>query len=275
MIIHEAAPIQFDSFASADSQNGLPDIPAPAVESIIPLPESVELQERVAPAEVPIEESTQILPSPVTTAEVPVCDYAGCPTGDVVTPQCIGPLRFADYPYVCGIPGVMAHGLQKKWAGSFRFEYGSSFDGLDRRGVNLLFEHSSRVGIDFHWDSYREDLGGGFSDELHLGDVNVLFRVAQAENYLIRAGLGVNILGDAYGSDAGFNVTAKADLFPIKPLIISGELDVGTIGDAELFHVAGRAGFAFNRFEIFGGYDYRTIGGIPLQGPMMGIQVWF
>ena len=169
----------------------------------------------------------------------------------------------------------MGHGLNKEWSGSFGFEYGSSFDGLDRRSVGLLFEHSSRVGIDFKWDSYVEDLGGGFSDELHLGDVNLLFRVAESENYLIRAGMGVNILGDAFGSDAGFNVTAKADLFPVKPLVLSGELDLGTIGDAEMFHIAGKAGFMLKRFEVFGGYDYRTIGGVALQGPMVGVQVWF
>lgn len=170
---------------------------------------------------------------------------------------------------------MMARGPVKEWSGNARFEYGSSFDGLSRRGIGFLAEHSSRVGIDFNWNSYMEDLGNGFTDELHITDINVMFRVAQSENYLIRAGLGANIMGDAYATDGGFNVTAKADLFPVKPIVLSGEIDLGTIGDAEMFHVAGKMGIMLNRFEVFAGYDYRTLGGIPLKGAMAGVQVWF
>ncbi len=194
---------------------------------------------------------------------------------DFLTPQCCGPLRFHSFPYEFGNNGIMALDLQKEWSGSARFEYGSSFDGLDRRGFGFLVEHSSRIGIDVKWDSYIEDVGGGVTDELHLTDINVLFRVAESPNYLVRAGIGANILGDAIGTDGGFNLTAKADFFPAEPLVISGELDMGTIGDAEMFHAAGKVGLMMDRFEIFGGYDYRTIGGVPLQGAMLGIQVWF
>ena len=30
-----------------------------------------------------------------------------------------------------------------------------------------------------------------------------------------------------------------------------------------------------DRFELFGGYDYRRIGNIELKGPMAGLQIWF
>ncbi len=113
------------------------------------------------------------------------------------------------------------------------------------------------------------------TDELHFTDINVLFRIAESEHYIVRTGLGANIPGDAFATDDGFNVTAKIDLFPIDPLILSGELDLGTIGDAETFHVQGKAGLVSDRFEVFGGYDYRTIGSVPLQGAMLGVQVWF
>lgn len=229
---------------------------APEVdETIIP-----EIQPVTPPSEhsyMPAAESCHMQPSSCLTP-------GGCPT-----------LSFLSFPYECGHLGVMSYGVQKNWAGSALFEYGSSFDGLDRRGFGLLLEHSSRLGIDFKWDSYIEDLGGGWTDELHLTDINVLCRVAESERYLIRAGLGANILGDAFGTDGGFNATAKVDLFPAQPLVLSGELDLGTIGDAELFHVSGKAGLMLDRFEIFGGYDYRTIGGVPLKGAMIGLQVWF
>lgn len=192
-----------------------------------------------------------------------------------VTASCLQPLRFADFPYAHGLPGIMARGLHKEWSGSVLFEYGSNFDRLDRRGFGFLAEHSSRFGIDMKWDSYVEDLQTGFTDELHFTDINVLFRVAQSEHYIVRAGLGANILGDAFATDGGFNVTAKIDLFPLDPLVLSGELDLGTIGDAETLHLQGKVGLMFDRFEVFGGYDYRTIGSVPLQGAMLGVQIWF
>lgn len=199
--------------------------------------------------------------------------------GQIPPPQTcaetILPFRFSDFPYQYELPGLMSRGLTKQWSGSVLFEYGSDFDRLSRRGFGGLIEHSSRIGIDFKWDSYVEDLGQGWSDELHFTNVNLLFRVAESERYLVRAGAGANILGDAYATDAGFNITATADLFPVKPLVISGEIDLGTIGDAETLHLLGKVGLVFERFEVFGGYDYRTIGSVPLQGAMLGLQVWF
>lgn len=196
-------------------------------------------------------------------------------TTECLSPPCFANLSFLGYPYADGIPGVMGYGTNKTWAGSARFEYGSSFDGLDRRGFGLLVEHSSRIGFDFQWDSFEEDLGGGFKDELRLTDLNLMFRVAQDENYLVRAGIGANILDDAFGTDSGFNVTAKADFFPAEPLVVSGEVDLGTIGEAEYFHAAGRVGVMLDRFELFTGYDYRSLGGVGLQGTLFGVQVWY
>ena len=183
-------------------------------------------------------------------------------------------LGFLNYPYEFGNSGIMSFCSTKEWAGTAFFEYGSSFDGLDRRGFGFLAEFT-HVGIDFKWDSYVEDIGGGFTDELHLTDINLMFRLADAEHYLVRAGLGGNILGDAFGTDGGFNATAKVDIFPVQPLVLSGEIDLGTIGDAEMFHAAGKIGLMMDRFEIFGGYDYRTISGIELKGAMIGCQIWF
>ena len=191
-----------------------------------------------------------------------------------VTPQCITP-RYTAYPYQFGDVGTLSMDRGKNWSGSFDFEYGNSFDGLSRRAVGLVVENSSGAGLDLSWHSYTEDLGAGLSDELHITDINLMYRITQTERLLVRAGPGVNLLGDAFGSDAGFNMTAQADWFPADPVVVSGELDLGTIGDAEMFHAAGRVGLMLDRVELFGGYDYRDIGGVALQGPMAGVQIWY
>lgn len=165
--------------------------------------------------------------------------------------------------------------LTQSWSARTTFEYGFKRDGLDRRGIGILAERIEGIGIDFKWDSYREDLGGGDSDELHISDLNLMYRLVDSERCLIRAGIGMNFLGDAFGTETGINFTSKVELFPVQPFVLSGELDLGTIGDAEMFHGALKAGLMLDRFELFGGYDYRDIGGVKLKGPMAGLNIWF
>lgn len=188
----------------------------------------------------------------------------------------VPPLRFQDFPYAIDPSGYMSRlKSPKRWSARSTFEFGQDSYGLERTGLGLLLEHQTGAGLDFQWNSYREDLGGGVTDELHFSDINFLYRVAEHENYLVRAGLGINILGDAFETDTGINFTARLDVFPVKPIAITTEFDLGTIGDAETIHGAIRAGVMLNRFELFGGYDYRRIGSIELKGPMAGLQVWF
>ena len=197
----------------------------------------------------------EVAPPPVTVFEQPVLvaeppvhsppslgetgplvvegDVIGQP--DFLTPQYSPEPGFLSFPYEFGNHGIMTFGTQKQWSSSAVFEVGSNFDRLSRSGLGFLLEHESRFGIDVKWDSYTEDLGGGLTDELHLTDINVLFRVAESPDYLVRAGIGANILGDAFGTDGGFNATIKADFFPVQPLVLSAEVDLGTIGDAEMF----------------------------------------
>ena len=250
--------------------NDIPEPPREVFDEPLLIPQEIPLEDQPIIIEAPAPEPQTVEPLAVPQ---PYTIQAVQPTS--VQCHVVEPLRFADFPYQDGLPGFMANGLNKEWSGSALFEYGSDFDRLDRRGFGFLVEHELRFGIDFKWDSYVEDYGDGWTDELHLTDINLMYRIAQSEQYAIRAGLGMNILGDAYDTDAGFNITTKADFFPCRRLVLSGEMDLGTIGDAEMFHLAGKAGLMFDRFEVFAGYDYRTIGSVPLEGTMFGLQVWF
>ncbi|QDU53848.1 hypothetical protein [Aeoliella mucimassa] len=185
---------------------------------------------------------------------------------------------FTRYPYELPGAGFMANttaDIGSNWFGRAQMEMGSDFDGLDRIGFGLLVEHSSGLGIDFDWDSYSEDLPGGGHDELHLGEFDLLYRVAESERSLVRLGLGTVWLGDSYDTDYGINFTLKADFAPVDPIVLSGELDLGTIGDAEHLHAAGTVGAMIGRCELYGGYDYQRIGDVELAGPLLGLRVWF
>jgi hypothetical protein len=166
-------------------------------------------------------------------------------------------------------------GEGQSWSGRVGVEHGSDFADIDRTGFSFLLESESGLGIDFDWDSYAEDLAGGGHDELHVGEVDLLYRFVENEQLLFRAGLGVAWLGDAYDTNAGINFTLKADFAPCDPFVLSGELDLGTLGDAEHLHAAGTVGMMIHRCEVYGGYDYRRIGDVEIQGPMIGLRVWF
>jgi hypothetical protein len=184
---------------------------------------------------------------------------------------------FPEYPYADGLGGAMVtdgSSFGKEWSGQVQFEFGSG-DDVDRSGGAFLLEGVHGFGIDVDWDSYREDLPGGGQDELHIGEFNLLYRIAESEHSLIRVGVGVAWLGDRFDTDYGVNFSIKADYMPRRPLVFSGELDLGTIGDAETLHAAGTVGVMLQRCELYGGYDYRRIGDVELVGPMMGLRVWF
>lgn len=222
---------------------------------------------------------------PCCPPPVVVETYAYEPLPVLVAPACVEPLvaesfarQFAPYPYANDCQGLMATcspGFGKGWSGRVQFELGSDFDGLDRSGAGFLLEGAGGLGIDFDWDSCTEDLPGGGHDELHIGEFDLLYRVAESDHALVRVGLGTVWLGDRYDTDFGVNFTLKADFAPADPLILSGELDLGTLGDAQHLHAAGTVGVMLNRCELYGGYDYRRIGDVEIEGPVIGLRIWF
>lgn len=57
--------------------------------------------------------------------------------------------------------------------------------------------------------------------------------------------------------------------------MFSAVIDWGTLGHAPLFHARATAGVTYHGWEVFTGYDYRTIGDATLQGLIAGTQVYF
>lgn len=163
----------------------------------------------------------------------------------------------------------------RNWAGRFRLERGFKTDGVDRWGFAFLVEEGNGLGLQSEWNRYTERLPGGRRDRLHFGDLNLVFRAVETEYGHARFGLGLNWLDDRVRLDLGWNFTAGIDFFPRRPWIVSGELDLGNVGDAFLFHGRLTAGAAWNRFEIFGGYDFRSLDSVSLHGPLVGFRIWF
>ncbi|MCI0360690.1 MAG: hypothetical protein L0211_19610 [Planctomycetaceae bacterium] len=194
------------------------------------------------------------------------------------------PGYFAHYPYQYDVGYMLidpaeAFGLDgpcqpRPCALRVRGEVGTGFDDLDWIGGKLLIDTSSRWGIDSDVRYVREDLDAS-RDSLWLGDANVLFRFAQSEFLQFHTGLGMNYLSDTVGSEFGFNFTYGFDFQPVRPLVFSAELDLGTLGHASVVHVRTTAGVVYGPGEAFVGYDLYDIGSTQIQGLAAGVQIWY
>lgn len=187
--------------------------------------------------------------------------------------------QFADYPYSDGVSGIVlgpedTTAVSGPYSARVAFDYGNDFDDLARYGGSALVEWKSGLGIDSeaHW--YREATFAG-NDDLAVGDANLLFRLIETKHTVWRFGFGMNWLADDTDSDLGANLTLRADLFPIRPIIVTGQIDAGTLGSAGQFHGRVTTGVNLRHCELFIGYDYRAIGDAELEGPLAGLQFWF
>jgi hypothetical protein len=115
----------------------------------------------------------------------------------------------------------------------------------------------------------------GRFDSLWLGDGNIVFRFAQSELLVMRAGLGVTWLSDPADTNVGFNFTYGGDFFPIRPWIFSGELDLGALGHASVVHFRLIVGVNLGMTEAFLGYDYYDVGHTQIAGLVAGVRLWY
>lgn len=197
---------------------------------------------------------------------------------------------FRDYPYQTSFPGYMMgnpfdapelkerwcnEGMPRGWSVRASVENGNDFDGVNRVGGTVLAETASRFGFLTQWHYFHENQGGGRRDDLTLGDINLTYLVITGQRVLFRVGLGARASFDHGRDDWGFNAHCGMDLFPRRPWVISTSLDAGTLGSAGVVHARGSVGYLWNRWEFLGGYDFLRVGDVNLQGPMLGVRVWF
>ncbi len=161
------------------------------------------------------------------------------------------------------------------WHTRFGIEYGSDVDDLSRFGFGLLANHTGSIGIDTGFRLHREH-GADFRDHLWLGDFNIVYELFPTQYIRPRAGVGVNWLADSYGAEMGLNMTVGADVFLGPAWTLTGELDFGTLGDADFFHGNVAAGIMQGEhLEWFAGYDHLDVGGVQISGVVSGIRFRF
>ncbi|HBO44142.1 MAG TPA: hypothetical protein DD670_09465 [Planctomycetaceae bacterium] len=186
---------------------------------------------------------------------------------------------FPGYPYRNASDGYLMldewKSRPRRWAARLRSEYCADFGDLSRTGGHLLLSTTPRWGLDTEMNFFEERLGDRGRDDLWMGDFNVVYRFAQSERSEWRAGIGFNWLDDPIDTDFGFNFTYGFDFFPVKPFVLSTELDWGTLGSAEAFHFRTTVGVLIRRAEAYIGYEYRDVDRFHFDGLIAGVRLWF
>jgi hypothetical protein len=190
---------------------------------------------------------------------------------------------FPAYPYAADQPGYMRFeptaddgpGCLRTRAGRFSLDYGNDFHGLERFGIDLTTETSSRFGFRLHSDNFYEHFSCGCWDNFGVDDVDLTYRFAQSNCLQMYVGVGMRVVDTSVKEHFGYNFTYGADLFPVKPIVLSLQMDAGAVECVGIFHTRATVGVLWRRFELFTGYDYLNIGGVDLQGMLGGLRLWY
>jgi hypothetical protein len=167
------------------------------------------------------------------------------------------------------VPDVFVVGVRA------RSDFGTNFGKIDWVGGNLLVESTMRLGIESDFRELQQNGPNTTFDSTTLGDANLFYRFAQSNQFQARAGLGFNYLTDRADTNFGGNFTYAVDWYPVKPVIVSAEIDLGWLGHESLFHFRVTEGVNWKYGEAFVGYDYYDVGNFQVGGMVAGVRLWF
>jgi hypothetical protein len=161
------------------------------------------------------------------------------------------------------------------WFARLSMQGGTDFEDITLGQLGLLLQASGGLGLDTSVTMFRES-GIDFRDNLLLGDVNLVFEPVASDPFRLRVGIGVNWLGDSYGGDAGFNMTTGFDWHLHPRWWLTGELDLGSIGDTDLAHTQISLGRSLGPSTTWTtGYSHNDIGGVTIGSAFTGLLFRF
>jgi len=126
------------------------------------------------------------------------------------------------------------------------------------------------------------EVQGKVRDRLHFATFELGPQFSPGERLAVRFGVVGNIMFDDQRSlpedptvTPGLGAAAAFDLYPIRPLVVSGRGAIMRLGNTVFMEARGTLGVSLNRVEVFAGYDHRMVGDVALGGPVVGAAIRF
>lgn len=188
------------------------------------------------------------------------------------------------HPYFDGAPGYYVAADAKRAEGARNWSVRAHATGAYVLGGLWRVGGQARAGAGFFefdtgWDWLYDPVE---ADALTLGDFNLAVSPVRGRRFSLRAGAGARVMFDSKpaepgvsGPAAGWNATMGLELFPVRPVVIAADFDVGSLGRAFVWKAGGRLGVMMGPLEIFGGVDHTVIGNVRLTGVTFGMGGWF
>ncbi|MGF1578282.1 MAG: hypothetical protein ACFCD0_02840 [Gemmataceae bacterium] len=154
-------------------------------------------------------------------------------------------------------------------------ETGTDFHDNYRTNAEILMSSWDGAGVLAGFLHVHRDLAGNQTDDIYVSKIAMYEGLKMSDSILRRAGGGMITLTRNNRTHMGWNAFVGFDVFPVKPVIISGLIEGGRIDDSALVHTRLTAGYLYTRFEVYAGYDYFHFDSVNVHAPIVGLRVWF
>jgi hypothetical protein len=149
---------------------------------------------------------------------------------------------------------------------------GRDNDGLYRGTLGGSIDSVQGWGLESRFTYWIEPLPDGGADGTWLGDLNVRFALLTLPALQLRMGLGPRVQWDASSKSAGVNATAGVELYPVSPLVIRLDADVGNLGEAFVFEGQASLGLLLRRTELLAGVSTLHVGAVRFDSLFAGVR---
>lgn len=165
---------------------------------------------------------------------------------------------------------VLGHGSALR----LHAEGGAADLSLQRGGVGALWSGAHRFEVSGDLAGYLERNPDGSRDQLWIARAAVSLLFAQSEYAQFRTGLGTRWMPDGDTTHRGWQFLYGLDLYPLRPVVVSLQGDVGALGGAWVTSGRGTVGAVVDQLEIYLGYEGFWIDDVDLSSWMMGVRLW-
>lgn len=149
---------------------------------------------------------------------------------------------------------------------------GQDRDGAQRGTISGALDGNTGVGLESKFTYWLESLPGGNSDGTWLGDANLRVALVTLPAFQLRLGGGGRFQFDTKSGIAGFNATLGAELYPIQPLVLRVDADVGNLGYALAYESQASLGVIFRRTELLVGVSALRVGRVAFDSAFAGVR---